>query len=67
MRALGTSLGGAWSRIGVIIGPAIVGALVPAGGTVAVFALLGGVAVVGALVALLGEETSGRTLEELSS
>jgi len=45
----------------------IVGALVAAGGTVAVFALLGGVAVLGAVTALFGEETKERTLEELSA
>lgn len=67
VRALGASLGGAWSRVGIITGPVIVGALVATGGTVAVFALLGGVAVLGAIVALFGEETSGRTLEELSA
>lgn len=66
-RALGTSLGGAWARIGIIAGPVIVGALVATGGTVTVFAVLGGFAVLGALTALFGEETSGRTLEELSA
>lgn len=67
VRALGASLGGAWARIGIITGPVIVGALVAAGGTVAVFALLGGVAVLGAVTALFGEETKERTLEELSA
>ncbi len=32
-----------------------------------VFAVLGGFAALGALFALFGEETSGRTLEELSA
>lgn len=67
VRALGASMGGAWSRIGVITGPVVVGALVAGGGTVAVFGLLGGVALLGAVFALFGEETSGRTLEEISS
>lgn len=67
VRALGASIGGAWSRVGVIVGPIVVGALVATGGTVAVFALLGGVAVLGAVFALFGDETSGRTLEELSA
>lgn len=67
VRALGASLGGAWARIGIITGPVIVGALVAAGGTVAVFALLGTVAVLGAVTALFGEETKERTLEELSA
>lgn len=67
VRALGASLGGAWARLGIITGPVIVGLFVAAGGTVAVFAVLGGFAALGALFALFGEETSGRTLEELSA
>src|SRR5581483_8335784 len=68
IRALGSSLGGAWNRLGVILGPVVVGALLAAGaGPVAVFGVLGAVGIVTGLVALLGEETTGRRLEEIAS
>lgn len=68
IRAVGSSLGGICNRLGVIVGPIVVGGLIAAGaGTVAVFAVLGAVAAVSAIAALFGEETSGRSLEELSS
>ncbi len=68
LRAVGSSLGGVCNRLGVIVGPAVVGAMVSAGtGPVAVFGLLAGVAAIGGVVALFGEETTGRSLEELSS
>ncbi|WP_405782174.1 MFS transporter [Streptomyces sp. NBC_00859] len=67
MRALGSSVGGALNRLGVILGPIVVG-MVYAGGHVSpVFAVLGAVALAGAAVAVLGaEETAGRRLEEVS-
>jgi putative MFS transporter len=67
-RALGCSLGGVLNRLGLITGPILVG-LIYAGGTnlSAVFLVIGGIAIVGAVVAgLWAEETTGRTLEELS-
>jgi len=68
IRALGSSLGGAWNRIGVILGPVVVGALMAGGAApAAVFAVLGAVGVVTGLIALLGEETTGRRLEEISA
>ncbi|MET9531929.1 MFS transporter [Streptomyces sp. NPDC006649] len=67
MRALGSSVGGAMNRLGVILGPIAVG-MVYAGGQVSpVFVVLGAVALAGAAVAVLGaEETAGRRLEEVS-
>jgi putative MFS transporter len=67
IRALGSSLGGAWNRLGVILGPVVVGALIAAGAAPsAVFAVLGAVGIVAGLVALLGEETADRRLEEIA-
>ncbi|MFE6740038.1 MFS transporter [Streptomyces tubercidicus] len=67
-RALGCSVGGALNRVGVILGPVVVGAVYAGStGLTGVFAMLGGVALLGALVAAaFCEETTGRTLEELS-
>lgn len=67
-RALGTSVGGVFARLGVIFGPTVVGAVLGAGkSTVPVFVVLGLVSVAGAIVALAAPETRGRTLEELNS
>ncbi len=67
MRALGSSVGGAMNRLGVILGPIVVGAVYAGGSVTPVFVTLGAVAVVGAVVAALGaEETAGRRLEEVS-
>ncbi|MFE9818095.1 MFS transporter [Streptomyces sp. NPDC005773] len=68
MRALGCSVGGAVNRLGVILGPILVGVVYAAGDSVAaVFVMLGGVALVGAVVAgTLAEETANRPLEEIS-
>ncbi|MEU5773995.1 MFS transporter [Streptomyces venezuelae] len=67
MRALGSSVGGAMNRLGVILGPIVVGAVYAGGNVTPVFVTLGAVAVVGAVVAALGaEETAGRRLEEVS-
>ncbi|MDI3408650.1 MFS transporter [Streptomyces cavernicola] len=67
MRALGSSVGGAFNRIGVILGPIAVGAVYAGGEIGTVFLVLGGVALAGAVVAGIGaEETAGRRLEEVS-
>lgn len=67
-RAMGSAFGGVWNRLGIIIGPIVVGAVLSGGGDLAtVFAQLGCVAVVGTVVALFATETRGRTLEELNS
>ncbi|MFC5753436.1 MFS transporter [Actinomadura rugatobispora] len=66
-RALGASFGGVWHRLGVIIGPVVVGADIGAGGgLVTVFTVLGCVAAAGAVTALFAVETKGRTLEQLN-
>ncbi|MER7727287.1 MFS transporter [Streptomyces sp. NPDC096323] len=68
MRALGCSVGGAVNRLGVILGPILVGVVYASGDSVAsVFVMLGAVALVGAVVAgTLAEETANRPLEEIS-
>ncbi|GAA2632607.1 MFS transporter [Actinomadura fulvescens] len=66
-RALGCSMGGVFNRAGVILGPIVVGNLVSGGASSAtIFAMLGGVALAGAVAALFAVETRGRTLEQLS-
>ncbi|MGQ4517266.1 MFS transporter [Streptomyces sp. DW26H14] len=67
MRALGSSVGGSLNRLGVILGPVVVGAVYASGHLSAVFTVLGGVALAGALAAAFGaEETAGRRLEDVS-
>jgi len=69
MRATAAGWAGAVSRSGGIIAPLLLGALLRTWDSSLTFALavFGGLLLlVVALVALLGEETSGRTLEELS-
>ncbi|MFG2498941.1 MFS transporter [Streptomyces sp. NPDC048441] len=67
MRALGSSVGGAMNRLGVILGPIVVGVVYAGGNVSTVFVMLGAVAVVGCVVAAVGaEETAGRRLEEVS-
>ncbi|MER5256519.1 MFS transporter [Streptomyces sp. NPDC002855] len=67
MRALGSSVGGAMNRLGVILGPIVVGVVYAGGNVSTVFVMLGAVALVGAVVAAVGaEETAGRRLEEVS-
>ncbi|MEU8678717.1 MFS transporter [Streptomyces sp. NPDC048560] len=67
-RAKGAAFGGLWNRIGVILGPVTVGAIIGAGGSLTlVFAQLAAVAAVGAVIAWFAVETKGRTLEELNS
>ncbi|WP_327242629.1 MFS transporter [Streptomyces sp. NBC_01320] len=67
-RAKGAAFGGLWNRFGVILGPVTVGAIIGAGGSLAiVFAQLAVVAAVGAVIAWFAVETKGRTLEELNA
>ncbi|MFF9110509.1 MFS transporter [Streptomyces sp. NPDC014805] len=67
MRALGSSVGGALNRLGVILGPIVVGAVYAGGHVGAVFSTLAAVSLAGAVVAGVGaEETAGRRLEEVS-
>ena len=67
VRATGTGFASAIGRIGSLIGPYVIGVILPAAGQSGVFALGAGAFVVAALaVLLLGEETRGRTLESIS-
>lgn len=67
-RAKGAAFGGLWNRIGVILGPVTVGAIIGSGGSLAlVFAQLAVMGAVGAVIAWFAIETKGKTLEELNS
>ncbi|MFE6426522.1 MULTISPECIES: MFS transporter [Streptomyces] len=67
IRALGSSVGGAMNRLGVILGPIVVGAIYAGGAIGTVFVTLAAVTLVGSLSAAAGaEETSGRTLEDVA-
>jgi len=67
VRATGTGFASAIGRIGSLIGPYVIGVILPAAGQSGVFALGAGAFVVAALaVLLLGEETRGRALESIS-
>jgi putative MFS transporter len=67
MRALGTGTGTAWLRLASIIGPFVVGMILPAGGLGGVFLMFAIASLVGGVVTLLfGMETRGRILEQLS-
>ena len=66
-RALGTSVGGVFARLGVIFGPTVVGAALGSGKSIVpVFIVLGLVSAAGAVIALAATETKGRTLEQLN-
>ncbi|HEY7624993.1 MAG TPA: MFS transporter [Candidatus Limnocylindria bacterium] len=67
VRGTGSGMAAAVGRVGGIIGPYLTPVLVPAiatGGTFAVFMAL--LLITAAAVALLGEETRGRSLEEIA-
>ena len=67
VRATGTGFASAVGRIGSLIGPTVIGLILPTAGQSGVFALGAGAFVIAALVVLiLGEETKGRTLEHIS-
>ncbi|MFE9703888.1 MFS transporter [Streptomyces sp. NPDC005930] len=67
IRALGSSVGGAMNRLGVILGPIVVGAIYAGGAVGTVFVTLAVVAVAGSLTAAAwAEETSGRALEDVA-
>ncbi|MDJ1133454.1 MFS transporter [Streptomyces iconiensis] len=67
-RAKGAAFGGLWNRVGVIVGPIVVGAITASGGGLElVFAQLAVVAGIGAVIALCAVETKGKTLEQLNS
>ncbi|MFD4721277.1 MFS transporter [Streptomyces sp. NPDC058423] len=67
-RAKGAAFGGLWNRLGVILGPVVVGAILGSGGSLTlVFAQFAVVAAVGTVIACFAVETKGKTLEELNS
>lgn len=67
LRAIGTGLGSAWLRLGSAAGPLVIGLVIADFGIQYVFVVFAGALLVGAIVtALLGIETKGRVLEELS-
>jgi putative MFS transporter len=67
VRALGTGTGTAWVRLASIIGPFVVGMILPASGLGGVFLMFAIAALVGGVITIaFGMETRGRTLEELS-
>jgi putative MFS transporter len=67
VRALGSSIGGAWQRVAAGIGPNVVAGLLGAYGLRSVFVYFGVLALAGgALTWAFATETKGRTLEELS-
>jgi putative MFS transporter len=67
VRATGTGFASAIGRVGSLIGPYIIGVILPMTGQGGVFALGAGAFVIAALsVLILGEETKGRTLESIS-
>jgi len=67
-RATGSGWAAGFGRIGGILAPSVVGWMVTAKmGTTSIFLMFAAVLVVGALdVIVLGEETKGRTLDELT-
>jgi putative MFS transporter len=67
IRAIGTSFGSAWLRLGSAIGPALVGWIVSSYGINFVFLTFAGVLFIGGVVCFLYSlESKGRILEELS-
>jgi putative MFS transporter len=67
LRALGGGVAGAWQRAASMVGPLLVGFVLPRGGPDMVFFMFGLFALVGAaLMFLFAHETRGQVLEELS-
>lgn len=67
MRALGSGVASSWMRIGSIIGPIVVGAILGHAGFGGVFIFFGAVGLIGALVVILfAIETNGKILEEIA-
>jgi putative MFS transporter len=64
---LGGGIAGAWLRVASVIGPLLVGVVLPAAGLGAVSAMFGAAAVLGGLICLLlATETGGKVLETVS-
>ncbi len=67
MRALGTGAATCWLRLASAAGPILVGYLVAASGTAAVFLMFAAAGVLGAIAAFGMLETQNKSLEELAS
>jgi len=67
MRALGSGIASAWTRVGSMAGPTLAGVILANGSIGVVFMMLGLTAIIGALVIFLfAVETRGKVLEEIS-
>jgi MFS transporter, putative metabolite:H+ symporter len=66
MRALGTGAASCWLRLASAAGPLLVGYLVAAGGTAAVFMMFAAAGVIGGLIATRMLETRNRRLEDIA-
>lgn len=67
LRALGGGIAGAWQRAASMVGPFVVGIVLPKWGPDAVFVMFGIVALLGAAITFLfAIETRGKVLEELA-
>jgi putative MFS transporter len=67
-RATGCGTASSWGRVGALIGPSVVPMIMASYGVPMVFTLGAGAFVIGALaVLILGPETKGKVLEEISS
>ena len=67
-RAFGSGWAGAVGRIGGIVAPMVVAGMSGSGGFARIFVMFAAVlAAVVLVIVLLGEETKGRTLEEISA
>jgi putative MFS transporter len=68
IRATGAGFASAIGRLGSLLGPYVIGLVLPLSGQTGVFTLGAGAFVLAALVVLvLGEETRGRALEEIAA
>jgi putative MFS transporter len=67
LRAFGGGIAGAWLRVASMIGPLLVGFVLPSAGLGAVFAMFGVAAIVGGVICFLfAIETRGKVLETLT-
>jgi len=67
LRAIGSGVAGAWVRAASVVGPYVVGFVLPHWGLNAVFGVFGLTAIIGAIVCyLFATETKGQVLEILS-
>ena len=67
MRALASGVASCWQRLASMVGPLLVGIILPSAGLGAVFVMFALVGVAGGIICFwLAIETKGRTLEQLS-